>query len=492
MSATAVASPTARPRRTLFLCLVLVTALSALDQTIVATALPAVTADLGAPWRASWIVTAYALAMTAALTTAGALGDRFGRRRTLLACIALFVLASLGCAAATSTELLAAARFAQGAGGAGLLVLPQAVVADAVPARQRAAYLGPLGAVFAVATVAGPLLGGWLTDTVGWRLIFGINVPLGAAAALLALRVVPAGRRTPGSGRSHRFDTVGAALVALAATALVLVTTAAGEGAGAGAVGVGAAGSAVVVAAALLWKRRPAHPVLPVRVLAGRTPLLCCLLALAAGLGLFGVIAYVPMWTQGAYGVSATAAGLMLLPTTAGITVGMNLSGRLISRWGRWRIFPRAGSALAVLAAAGLALGAGSDGRPALPLPLAALLLALLGLGAGLFLQVVAVVAQDAGPARSVGAVTSALAFVREIGVTLGAAGLGALAAHGLAAAGGPDAAAYGEAFRPVFTATAGCFAVALLLALALPPHRLGPDPAPVARADARTRGVHP
>ncbi|WP_328631391.1 MFS transporter [Streptomyces sp. NBC_00356] len=475
MSATAAAPVTARPRRTLFVCLVLVTALSALDQTIVATALPAVTAELGAPWRVSWIVTAYALAMTASLTTAGALGDRFGRRRTLLACITLFVLASLACACAGSVEQLAAARFAQGAAGAGLLVLPQAVVADAVPARQRAAYLGPLGAVFAVATVAGPLLGGWLTDLLGWRLIFGVNLPLGAAAALLALRAVPASSRTPGAQRVHRFDTVGAALVALAATALVLVTTAAGEGAPGGTVVAGAAGSAVLVAAALAWERRPTQPVFPVRALTGRTPLLCCLLALTAGLGLFGMIAYVPMWTQGAYGVSATTAGLMLLPTTVGITVGMNLSGRLVGRLGRWRVFPRAGSALATLAAAGLALGAGSGGGSALPLPLAALLLALLGLGAGLFMQVVVVVAQDAAPVRSVGAVTSALAFVREIGVTVGAAGLGALAAHGLAA-GGTDAASYGDAFRPVFAAAACCFAVGLLCAVALPPHRLGTE----------------
>ncbi|MHC5261494.1 MFS transporter [Streptomyces sp. UC4497] len=480
MSATAAAPTAARPRRALFLCLVLVTALSALDQTIVATALPAVTAELGAPWRASWIVTAYALAMTATLTTAGALGDRFGRRRTLLACIALFVLSSLACAAATDVTWLAAARFAQGVGGAGLLVLPQAVVADTVPARQRAAYLGPLGAVFAVATVAGPLLGGWLTDLVGWRLIFGVNLPLGAAAALLALRTVPA---TPGAARAHRFDAAGAALVALAATALVLATTAAGEGASAGMVAAGAAGSAVAVAAALAWERRAAQPVLPVRVLTGRTPLLCCLLALTAGLGLFGMIAYVPMWTQGAYGVSASTAGLMLLPITVGITLGMNLSGRLVGSFGRWRAFPRAGSVLAALAATGLALGAGGDGGPGLPLPLAAALLGLLGLGAGLFMQVVVVVAQDAGPAGSVGAVTSAMAFVREIGVTVGAAGLGALAAHGLAARGGTGAASYGDAFRPVFTAAACCFAAGLLCAAVLPPHRLGsaaPEPTDV------------
>ncbi|MGD6741764.1 MFS transporter [Streptomyces sp. BH106] len=467
MSATA----SARPHRTLFTCLVLVTALSALDQTIVATALPAITAELGAPWRASWIVTAYALAMTATLTTAGALGDRFGRRRTLLACIALFVLASLGCAASSSTEVLAAARFAQGVGGAGLLVLPQAVVADAVPARERAAYLGPLGAVFALATVAGPLLGGWLTDLVGWRLIFAVNLPLGAAVALLALRAVPADHRSADTDRPHRFDTAGAALIALAASALVLVTTAAGEGAPSGAVTAGAAASAVAVVVALLWERRPAQPVLPVRVLADRLPLLCCLLALVAGLGLFGMIAYVPMWTQGAYGTSATGAGLMLLPTTAGITLGMNLSGRLVARHGKWRVFPRIGSALAALAAAGLALDTG------LPLPLAALLLTLLGLGAGLFMQVVVVVAQDAGPAHSVGAVTSALAFVREIGVTVGAAGFGALAAHGLTATDTTTATAYADTFRPVFLAAAGCFLVGLLLALALPAHRLDAEP---------------
>ncbi|MET8468770.1 MFS transporter [Streptomyces sp. NPDC004856] len=434
------------PRRALFVCLVLVTALGALDQTIVATALPAVVADLGAPCRAPWVVTAYTLALAAAMPTFGALGDRFGRRRMLIAAIAVFVAASAACGLSGDLTALAAARLVQGIGGAGLLTLPQAVVADAVPPRERAAYLGPLGAVFALATVVSPLLGGWLTDHASWRWIFWLNVPLGLAAAVLVRVVVP--RRAPGR---PAFDTAGAVLLA-ATTAGLVVSVEAGTGAAAAATG---------LLAFATWhrERRAAEPVLPVALLGRQPALSCCLLALLGGVGLFGVLAYVPTWIQGTYATSATTAGLMLLPVTLGIALGMNGSGFAVRRRGVWRPFPLAGCALSATSAAALALL--SDARP--PLPVTAALLFLLALGAGLFLQIVVVVAQDAGAPGATGKVTAAMAFVREIGVVAGAAGLGALVARGAGHGG------YGAAFTTVFAVVAACFACGFGCALRLP-----------------------
>ncbi|MFI6122175.1 MFS transporter [Streptomyces sp. NPDC051064] len=452
-----------KPRRSLFVCLVLVTALGALDQTVVATALPAIVTDLGTPWRASWIVTAYVLTLTAAMPAVGALGDRFGRRLVLVAAIAVFVAASAACGVAGGVESLAAARLAQGIGGAGLLTLPQAVVADAVPARERAAYLGPLGAVFSVATVVSPLLGGWLTDAASWRWIFWLNLPLGVAATALVLAAVPAAASRRGRGRT--FDTVGAGLLAAASAGLVLVTLAVAESGWTARTCAAALATALLATIAVRWEHRVADPVLPVRILARRPVSLCCLLALVGGIGLFGVLAYVPTWIQGAYATSATTAGLMLLPVTAGIVVGMNGSGRAVRRRGHWRPYPIAGCALSALATATLAVFS----RGTLPLPLVAALLAQLGLGTGLFMQVVVVVAQDASDRTATGAVTAGMAFTREIGVLAGGAALGAVAGHALTA----DHAAYGAAFTTVFATAAACFACGLAVALRMPAHTL-------------------
>ncbi|MFE7816224.1 MFS transporter, partial [Streptomyces sp. NPDC057433] len=309
-----------RPRRGLFPCLVLLTALGALDRTMMATALPDVVSDLGSPARAPWVITAYTLALTAAMPAVGALGDRFGRRRTLVASIVLFVGASVACGLAGDMTSLAVARLVQGIGGAGLLALPQAVVADAVPARDRAAYLGPLGAVFAVATVASPLVGGWLTDAASWRWIFWINVPLGAAAAALVFHAVPPHRT--GADRETApppFDTTGAALLAVTASGLALTTAVVGVYGWTAGTAAAASATAPATVATLWWERHATNPVLPVDMLRRRPLLLCSLLALLPGAGLFGALAYLPSWIQRAYGASATTAGLMLLPVTPGI-----------------------------------------------------------------------------------------------------------------------------------------------------------------------------
>ncbi|PRY13389.1 MFS transporter [Kineococcus rhizosphaerae] len=454
--------------RPLLGCLVITTALGALDQTIVATALPTIVADFDAVDRAAWVLTAYLLAMSVAMPVVGSLGDRYGAVRLLRASVVVFVAASVVCAAAPTVEALALARALQGVGGAGMLVLPQALVAAVVPARERAAVLGPLGAVFAVATVVGPLLGGWLTDTGSWRWVFWINLPTGGLALLLACTVLPAGPRPV---RGGRFDVAGTALLVLVTSALAW-TAAVVPRQGWGPVSaLAVVGTLVVVAGFAAHQLRSSAPLLPVEVLRTRGVSLAAFLAGVVGFGMFGVIAYVPSWVQGVHGTSATVSGLLLLPVTAGLVTGVNTSGRLVRRTGRWRRYPVGGCALAALAATTLALAG-----PHLALPATAAVLVAFGLGAGSFMALLVVLAQDAAPPRHVAGTTGTIAYVREAGATVGTALLGGLLAAGLvhAAPGAPQALGagdYGRAFTPVFLAVALAFVLGVVAAVLLP-HR--------------------
>lgn len=344
-----------RPRR-FFLCLILVTALGALDHTIVATALPDIAGELGSPQRTSWVVAAYTLAITAAMPAVGALGDRFGRRQVLAGSVLVFLIASVACGLATGIEMLALARFFQGLGGR----RPPGVAAG----RGGRCRAGPGTGRLSRPARGGlrrrhcgqPLLGGWLTDFASWRWTFWINLPIGALALLFVLVAVP-GTGVPVTSARPRFDTVGAALIAVSAVGFVLVASAAGEAGWTPGVAVGAALTAVLTAVTLWWESRCALPVLPVRTLvrgwwpsAARSDCSC-------GLGLFGALAYVPMWVEGIHGSSATVSGLMLLPVTLGIVAGINGSGLAVRKWGLWRPFP----------VAALCDGDRSRGRPGRP-----------------------------------------------------------------------------------------------------------------------------
>ncbi|NAZ83382.1 MFS transporter, partial [Kineococcus sp. R8] len=467
--------------RRLLVCLVLVTALSAVDQTIVATALPAVGAELGAAGRTSWVLTAYVVALAVAMPVVGSLADRVGRVRMLRVSIVVFVVASLLCAAAQDVGQLAAARAVQGLGGAGMLVLPQALVAEVVPARDRAAVLGPLGAVFAVATVVGPLLGGTLTDAGSWRAVFWVNLPVGALALLLACTAV----RQPAVARpAERFDVLGAVLLAAATTGLAASATEFPARGATPAVAALLAATAGALALLVLHQSRARHPLLPVTSLRGRTVGACAALSALAGFAMFGVIAYVPSWIQGVHRTSATVSGLFLLPVTLGIVTGVNLSGFAVRRHGHWRRFPVLGCALGLASTTALALVG-----DLLPLAATAVLLVVFGAGAGLFLQIVVVVAQDAGAARSLGGVTAAMTYVRECGVTVGTGLLGGLLASRLAADGATGTAAdYGAAFTTVFLTVAAVFALGVAVAALMPRHELGTHPVDAAAAGTATR----
>ena len=431
MTSLSTAPPRAVSLRLLFVSLVVITLLSAMDATIVATALPSIVADIGGERQIGWVFASYTLSMTVAMPVFGRLGDLRGRRALYLWSIAAFVLASVLCGFAADLGQLIALRFAQGIAGGGLLVLGQAVVADAVPARERPRFLAPIASVFAIASVVSPLLGGGLTDTVGWRWIFWVNAPIGGVALLLAVVSVP---RSRPERNGERLDIPGAALLVAWVTGTVLVAAWGGttfpwtspECARR------RRASPSSPSRCSCWRclRHP-DPIVPLSMFRERTVVICSALGFVVGVAVFGMVGYLPGLMQAAFGLPATVAGTVILPLVLGILSASIWSGRRTARTGRYRRFPVAGCAVAAVGLAGLALV-----RTSTPPVVVGICAGLIGLGVGAFGQVTNVAVQDAVPARLVGTATSTVALVRELGVTLGAAALGGLLAarllHGL------------------------------------------------------------
>jgi len=475
----------------LFVALVVITMLSALDQTIVATALPSIVADLGGQRQIGWVFAAYTLGMTISMPVFGRLGDLLGRRTLYLCSIVAFVLASVLCGFAGDLPQLIGLRFGQGIAGGGLLVLGQAVVADAVPARDRGRFMAPIASVFAVASVVSPLLGGGLTDTVGWRWIFWINAPIGGVALVLAVVAVP---RTVAARTGERLDVAGAALLAVWTTAAALVAAWGGSTFPWSSPAVlGTAAVAVLGFAAFVRRcRRSAHPIIPLAMFRDRTVALGSVLSFVMSFAVFGSVGYLPGLMQAVFGLPATVAGMVILPLTVGLISTSMWSGRRTSRTGRYRRFPVVGCLLAAAGFGILALV-----RPSSPPVLVAVCAGLVGSGVGLFNQI-QVAVQDSVPARLVGTATSTVALVRELAVTIGAATLGGLLAgrllgglgplrhlasvspERLRALGQPARHAYAEAYAgalaPLFGALAVLFLAALAAALLLPDRRLRGD----------------
>jgi EmrB/QacA subfamily drug resistance transporter len=476
--------------RLLFIALVVVTLLSAMDATIVATALPSIVADLGGERQIGWVFAAYTLAMTVSLPVFGRLGDLRGRRTLYLGSIAAFVLASVLCGFAVDLAQLIGLRFVQGIAGGGLLVLGQAVVADALPARERPRFLAPIASVFAVASVVSPLLGGGLTDTVGWRWIFWVNAPIGAFA--LALAVVSVPRRTP-ERTGERLDVPGAGLLTVWVTATVLVAAWGGSTfAWTSPVLLATAAVAVVVFGLFVRRsRRHRHPIVPLAMFRSRTVVISSVLGIVVGFAVFGMVGYLPGLMQAAYGLPATVAGTVILPLVLGLLSASMWSGRRTARTGRYRRLPVAGCAIAALGMIGLALL-----RPSTPPVLVGVCAGLVGLGVGAFNQVTTVAVQDVVAPRLVGTATSAVALIRELGVTVGAAALGGLLSARLLAGLGPRsslaglspeqlralpaatrhayAGAYLSAFTPLMAGLAGLFVAGAVVGCFLPDRRLG------------------
>jgi EmrB/QacA subfamily drug resistance transporter len=400
--------------------LMLVVLLAALDQTIVATALPRIVSELGGLRQYSWVVTAYLLASTATTPLYGKVSDLYGRKRIFQAAIVIFLFGSVLCGVSQGIWQLAGFRAVQGVGGGGLMALSMAVIGDVVPARQRGRYQGYFGAVFAMSSVVGPLIGGFLTDQVTWRWIFYVNIPLG----VLAFAVLAAALHVPPVRYGHRIDYVGAALVVSGVIAIMLVAEWGGRTypwTSTEVIGT-VCGGLALLGVFLWWERRAVEPILPLRLFRDRVFTVATTLGLLSGVALFGVVIFLPQYLQVVKGASATKSGLLVLPLTMGIVVTSVASGRLITRTGRYRIYPILGTLVLTLGFSLLSrVGVGTSLRE-----LSAWML-ITGLGIGLFLQVVVLAVQNAVDVADLGTATSAIAFFRTLGGSVGTALFGAV-----------------------------------------------------------------
>ncbi|UNS99752.1 DHA2 family efflux MFS transporter permease subunit [Streptomyces tubbatahanensis] len=414
--------------RLVFCALMLSLLLAALEQTIVATALPKIVGELDGLSQMSWAVTAYLLAATIGLPIYGKLGDLFGRKGLFLFAIAVFTVGSALAGWAGSMETLIVYRAIQGTGAGGLMIGVQAIIADVVPPRERGRYMGLIGGAFGLASVAGPLLGGWFTDDLSWRWCFWFNVPVG----LLTLLVTSFALKLPRPRVRPRLDVFGALLMAAFSTCLVLLTSWGGTTYewGDRVIWGLAAGAVVSGALFLVAERFAPEPLLPLRLFKDSVFNVTGLVGVAIGVALFGAASYLPSFLQMVEGVSATTSGLLMLPLMCGVVVSSTLSGQLISRTGHYKIFPIIGCALS---AEGMWLLSKLDEDTSRQV--FGVWSGILGLGIGFVLPVLVLAVQNSVRSADLGVATSANNYFRQIGGSVGAALFGTLLADRLAEA---------------------------------------------------------
>jgi EmrB/QacA subfamily drug resistance transporter len=442
--------------------LMLATALGALDQAIVATALPVIVTDLGGIEHLSWVVTSYLLASTASTPLWGKIGDLVGRKSTFLVAIAIFVVGSVLCAVSQTMLQLIAARAVQGVGGGGLLVTSQAVIGDIVSPRERGRYQGIFGAVFAFSSVVGPILGGLVVDAFSWHWVFLINLPIGAAAFVVIALALPAGQRRS----EHRIDYLGAVLITSATTCFVLVMTLGGVAyawLSPLMLGLGAAGVACT-AAFVAVEHRAAEPILPLALFRIPAFRVSSALSFLIGGALLGPVTILPLFLQTVNRLSPTESGMRMLALLLAVPVASITTGQVISRTGRYRMFPIAGTACIAIGLFSMSRITESTSAQSMSISMA-----VLGLGLGMTMQVLVLAVQNAAPYQHLGAATSGVTFFRSMGSVFGVALFGAIFTGRLAAGpGDPEAAAYVAALEAVFLAASpfgvAGFALALML----------------------------
>ncbi len=475
-----------------FPSLILPMFLAALDSTIVATALPAMAADLGEVERISWVVVSYLVATTIAAPIYGRLGDSLGRKRLMLIALTMFVAASVLCACSTSIVMLTGARVLQGLGGGGLMTLSQALIGEVIPPRERARYQGYMATVFMVSSTFGPVAGGWLTQHFGWRSVFLINLPLGLVALLLALRLQ---KRLPAGGPLN-FDALGVVYFAAFVTPLLLALEQA-QGVSIAALPRIALLIAISIVALLLLlrqERRAASPLLPLNLLGQPAIWRCDALGACVGAMIVSLVTFVPIYLQVVRGADPSEAGLLILPLTGCIALGSITTGRLISRTGRTAIIPSIGMALLAAILFALAFTVARIGTYRLPW-----LFAIASLTLGTAMPVVQMTVQIVAGPKLLGSAAASVQFSRSIGAAFGTAAVGAVLFAVLSAADpgtarlfsalverGPEVLAVldpahrhvvqgeiADAFRGAFL-TIGAFAIAaMLLAWSIPMRRL-------------------
>ncbi|MFE5095000.1 MFS transporter [Streptomyces sp. NPDC056638] len=394
--------------------------LAALDQTIVSTALPTIVSDLGGLEHLSWVVTAYLLASTAATPLWGKLGDQYGRKKLFQTAIVIFLIGSALCGVAQNMPQLIGFRALQGLGGGGLIVLSMAIVGDIVAPRERGKYQGLFGAVFGATSVLGPLLGGFFTQHLSWRWVFYVNLPIGVVALLViaAVLYIPV-RRT-----QHTIDYLGTFLIASVATCLVLVASLGGT--------TWAWGSAQIIGLAVLSvllliafvhvERRAAEPVIPLKLFRIRTFTLVAVISFVVGFAMFGAMTYLPTFLQVVHGITPTMSGVHMLPMVLGLLLTSTVSGQIVSRTGRWKVFPIAGTGITAI---GLQLlHRLTETSSTLEMSICFFVF---GAGLGLVMQVLVLVVQNAVTYEDLGVATSGATFFRSIGASFGVAVFGTI-----------------------------------------------------------------
>lgn len=400
--------------------LMLVMLLAALDQTIVSTALPRIATELHGLEKLSWVATAYLL--TSAVTTPiyGKISDLFGRKKIFQSAILIFLAGSVFAGFAQDMNQLVAARAIQGVGAGGLMALVMAIVGDIIPPRQRGKYMGYFGAVFGVSSVAGPLLGGFLTESFSWRWVFFVNIPLG----ILALAAVASRLHLPVHKKQHQIDYVGAGLLTASSVCLLLATVWGGTmypWLSSQIIGL-LAGGTLLGAAFVWWERRASEPIIPMKLFKNDIFTVSVILSLLAGIAMFASILYIPLYQQFVRGYSPTKSGLLMLPLVIGLLSASIISGRLTTKLGKYRIFPIIGTltlAIGLWLLSHLTLGTSEW--------ILGIWLFVVGAGLGMFMQIMTLAIQNSVPRHELGTATSSATFFRSLGSSFGGAIFGTI-----------------------------------------------------------------